>query len=65
MTRTCMKNLLLALFLASVTSGGATSDLSPGNPFPLIALPSIKDGEKIEIGEQFGGKLMLHLFASW
>jgi hypothetical protein len=53
------------LVSASICSGGAAYDLSPGKPFPPLSLPSISDSEKIDFSEQLGEKLMLHLFASW
>lgn len=57
--------LQLLLFLASVASCPAADDLSPGKPFPPISLPSINGSGKVDLREQLGDKLMLHLFASW
>ncbi|MFT4550873.1 MAG: hypothetical protein ACI8XO_000801 [Verrucomicrobiales bacterium] len=43
----------------------AAHDLSPGKAFPTVTLPSIESGEETLLGDQFGKKLVLHLFASW
>ena len=57
--------LQLSFLLALATSCSAGYDLSPGKPFPPISLPSIDGSGKIDLREQLGEKLMLHLFASW
>ena len=56
----------MAALLASLTGfplHGAS--LKVGEPFPVIALPSAKDGQPMSVNDFRGRKLLLHLFASW
>ena len=56
----------MAALLASLTGfplHGAS--LEVGEPFPVIALPSAKDGQPMSVNDFRGRKLLLHLFASW
>jgi hypothetical protein len=45
-------------------SGPATG-FQPGQKFPEIVLPSLKDGQPMSITQFRGKKLILHIFASW
>ena len=54
-----------SLCLPDPGNTSAAEALSPGKPFPVIALPDIKTGEARSLVDFRGQKLMLHLFASW
>jgi hypothetical protein len=41
------------------------TDFQPGQQFPEVVLPSLKDGQPMSITEFRGKKLILHVFASW
>jgi hypothetical protein len=59
-----IKFLLLLLMLAPAVPAAAF-ELTTGNRFPQVTLPSISTGKEISFKDQLGEKLMLHLFASW
>ena len=67
MRRSTLPGLAIAasLCLPDPASASAVEPLSPGKPFPVIALPDIQSGEARSIVDFRGQKLMLHLFASW
>jgi hypothetical protein len=52
-----------AVFLAGGHLKGG--DLKVGERFPNIALPSLNDGSRLSISDFRGGKLILHIWASW
>ena len=43
----------------------AAPDLSVGQPFPNLTLPSMTDGRPMSIADFAGGEGILHVFASW
>ncbi|MGJ8655174.1 MAG: hypothetical protein ACSHX6_01885 [Akkermansiaceae bacterium] len=55
----------IIITLAIVTNIATAFDLKPGDRFPDLQLPSIKDSKESSISELTDKKLMLHLFASW
>ena len=46
-----------------VTAGPAAIEV--GQPFPDLVLPSLTDGRPDSIAAYRGGKIVLHVFASW
>lgn len=61
----------LSLFAAVVVlSAPAAAQRGMGlikmnEPFPDLALPSMRDGKPMSIGDFAGKKVVLHVFASW
>ena len=53
----------LLLGIAGPASGG--DGLVPGEPFPGLVLPSMRDGSPGSISDFRGEKVFLHVFASW
>lgn len=39
--------------------------IKPGDLFPPIVLPSLRDGKPISVADFRGKKVLLHIFASW
>jgi hypothetical protein len=58
---------LVGLAVASLAAeaGAQPVALAEGEPFPDLVLPSIDDGAPRSLGELRGGKVVLHVFASW
>jgi hypothetical protein len=59
-----------ALLAGPVMSAEAQVDPPPtgfqvGQPFPVIELPSLEDGEPRSIADFRGHRVILHVFASW
>ena len=54
---------VLVLGMAGLASQGAS--LQVGQPFPVIALPAMKDGQPMSVADFRGRKLLLHLYAPW
>ena len=50
---------------ARAQSSLPATDFHPGQQFPEVALPSLKDGQPMSITEFRGKELILHVFASW
>lgn len=66
----------LALALAALLVGGppmtADAQVDPpptgfevGQPFPVLTLPSLEDGQPRSLAEFRGHEVILHVFASW
>jgi len=51
--------------MACAQSSLPAADFQPGQQFPAIVLPSLKDGQPMSITQFRGKKLILHIFASW
>ncbi len=45
--------------------GTADVGLGIGETFPDVVLPAVRDGQPMSLAAFRGGKLFLHLFASW
>lgn len=66
-----MRNILFLLINVTLLTFSPCSgqesviDLSPGKPFPIIAMPDSESGELMSITDFRGEKLMLQIFASW
>lgn len=60
--------LLTAAFLAASVPPAAAqfppSGFEVGEPFPTMAFPDL-DGNPVSIADYRGGKVILHIFASW
>lgn len=59
-----------AILGGPVVSAEAQVDPPPtgfevGEPFPVIALPGLEDGEPRSIADFRGHRVILHVFASW
>jgi len=74
-TRLALWHLVASLCL-TIVCGASTStaraqsslpaaDFQPGQQFPAIVLPSLKDGQPMSIMQFRGKKLILQVFASW
>ena len=50
---------------ARAQSSLPATDFQPGQQFPEVVLPSLKDGQPISITEFSGKKLIFPIFASW
>jgi hypothetical protein len=50
---------------ARAQSSLPATDFHPGQQFPEVVLPSLKDGQPMSITEFRGKKLILQVFASW
>ena len=59
-----MRLALYTLCLLMAT-GSFAYDLSPGNAFPKLVLPTIEGGESLSIEKFEGERVVLHLFAAW
>ena len=55
----------LAMSVATGPAFAAPPDLSVGNPFPDLVLPSLDGGRAMSIADFRGKKVILHVFASW
>ncbi|MCH7521248.1 MAG: hypothetical protein IIB42_06055 [Candidatus Marinimicrobia bacterium] len=55
---------LIFLMVASV-GAAAPSGLQVGQPFPLLTLPALADGQPRSLADFRGGKVILHIWASW
>ena len=54
------------VFLLLMIGSAPAFDLSVGQAFPSLTLPSIKDGtQRLSTDDFRGEKWILHLFASW
>jgi hypothetical protein len=65
-----MKNLTrmkrFALLAGSLAVGhGSAAPIEVGKPFPTIVFPAADDNRPMSVAGYRGGKLLLHLFASW
>jgi len=61
--KTSLRQLLLLMVI--LTNQAIAYDLKPGESFPDLKLPSIRDGKETSISSLTHKKLMLHLYASW
>lgn len=62
--------LLLAGIVVLAAGCGAAATppavgLNPGDLFPPIMLPSLRDRKPMSLAEFRGKKVLLHIFASW
>lgn len=64
---TALAATLLCSALATLSRGAEDDSwIAVGQPFPLISLPLVGEGEKRAGIERYRGrKLMVHCFASW
>lgn len=65
MNRNPLLFLAVPLLFAAAVPASRAYDLSPGQPFPKIVLPTVGKGEPLSLADFRGEKVMLHLFASW
>ncbi len=59
---------LLGALLLSAPAGAQLSlppSIAAGQPFPDVLLPALADGAPASIADFRGGKVVLHVFASW
>jgi hypothetical protein len=56
--------LLVITGLASMNALSA-SQLTVGQPFPSLLLPSLQDGKPLSATDFQGKKTVLHIWASW
>ena len=56
---------IVSTVMLSQPNSFAGFDLSPGNPFPVIPMPSATGGELKSVADFRGEKVMLQIFASW
>ena len=50
---------------ASELSEQAPASPQPGDPFPVLTLPSLRDAQPASVAQFRGRKLLVHQFASW
>jgi hypothetical protein len=56
---------LALTWMLGVVPAPASADFQEGQPFPVLVLPSLGDGDATSIAEFRGRKIALHVFASW
>lgn len=57
--------LVVSALLGFLPVEGQSMDISVGEPFPDLLLPSLDGGSPMSIADFQGEKVMLHVFASW
>lgn len=59
--------LLLGLTGAAIAQPGAieATAVQVGEPFPVLELPRLADGQPDSLANYRGQKVLLHVFASW
>ena len=60
-----LRLLSVPLLILATAPASRAYDLSPGQPFPQIVLPTVGKGVALSLVNFRGEKVMLHLFASW
>ena len=56
---------MAAVATGLITADAASAPIEVGRPFPTIVLPAADDNRPMSVAGYRGGKLLLHLFASW
>jgi hypothetical protein len=59
------RSIIFWVLLVTVMEAGKLMAFEVGQPFPLILLPSLKDGNPMSVADFRGKKLVLHIWASW